>query len=105
MQRTKQKQTACGQRTASRRHASNAKSARPTDQPGTDSKQTELNKDGQIQASPMATRETNNNKDLHWKQRFAHFKKAFRLQEQTMAIEHPSEAERAGLIQFSCKVL
>jgi len=38
--------------------------------------------------------------DIRWKQRFAHFQKAFRLLEQTMAIQHPSDAERAGLIQF-----
>jgi len=41
-----------------------------------------------------------NNQDIRWKQRFMHFQKAFRLLEQTMAIEHPSDAERAGLIQF-----
>lgn len=38
--------------------------------------------------------------DIRWKQRFAHFRKAFHLLEQTIAIEHPSDAERAGLIQF-----
>jgi nucleotidyltransferase substrate binding protein (TIGR01987 family) len=38
--------------------------------------------------------------DVRWKQRFAHFKKAFHLLEQTMTIENPSDAERAGLIQF-----
>lgn len=38
--------------------------------------------------------------DIRWKQRYAHFYKAFRLLEQTVAIEHPSDAERAGLIQF-----
>lgn len=38
--------------------------------------------------------------DIRWKQRFVHFRKAFRLLEQTQAIEHPSDAERAGLIQF-----
>jgi nucleotidyltransferase substrate binding protein (TIGR01987 family) len=44
---------------------------------------------------------TNNaNQDIRWKQRFAHFRKAFSLLEQTMTIEHPSDAERAGLIQF-----
>src|SRR5665647_1881543 len=41
-----------------------------------------------------------NNQDIRWKQRFMHFQKAFRLLEQTMAIEHPSDAERAGLIHF-----
>lgn len=38
--------------------------------------------------------------DIRWKQRFAHFQKAFRLLEQTITIAHPSDAERAGLIQF-----
>jgi nucleotidyltransferase substrate binding protein (TIGR01987 family) len=38
--------------------------------------------------------------DIRWKQRFVHFKKAYALLEQTIAIEGPSEAERAGLIQF-----
>jgi nucleotidyltransferase substrate binding protein (TIGR01987 family) len=38
--------------------------------------------------------------DIRWKQRFAHFKKAYSLLEQTIAIENPSDAERAGLIQF-----
>ena len=41
-----------------------------------------------------------NNQDIRWKQRFAHFRKAFLLLEQTLTIEHPSDAERAGLIQF-----
>ncbi len=40
------------------------------------------------------------NPDIRWKQRFAHFKRAFQLLEKTMQIQHPSEAERAGLIQF-----
>lgn len=38
--------------------------------------------------------------DIRWKQRFVHFQKAFRLLEQTMLIDHLSDAERAGLIQF-----
>jgi nucleotidyltransferase substrate binding protein (TIGR01987 family) len=38
--------------------------------------------------------------DVRWQQRFAHFRQAFVLLEQTLAIEHPSDAERAGLIQF-----
>ena len=38
--------------------------------------------------------------DIRWKQRLVHFSKAYRLLEQTIAIERPSEAERAGLIQF-----
>jgi nucleotidyltransferase substrate binding protein (TIGR01987 family) len=41
-----------------------------------------------------------NEQDIRWKQRFSHFRKAFSLLEQTLAIENPSEAERAGLIQF-----
>ena len=40
------------------------------------------------------------NLDIRWKQRFVHYKKAFALLEQTMTIEAPSDAERAGLIQF-----
>ena len=38
--------------------------------------------------------------DIRWKQRFVHFCKAYTLLEQTIAIKKPSEAERAGLIQF-----
>ena len=38
--------------------------------------------------------------DIRWKQRFSHFQKAFTLLEQTLTIECPSDAERAGLIQF-----
>ena len=34
------------------------------------------------------------------KKRFSNFDKAFRTLERTVAIEHPSEAERSGLIQF-----
>ena len=40
------------------------------------------------------------NHDVRWKQRFVHFQKAFSLLEQTLKIEQPSDAERAGLIQF-----
>ncbi len=40
------------------------------------------------------------NKEIRWKQRFENFEKAFRTLERTVAIEHPSEAERGGLIQF-----
>jgi hypothetical protein len=43
---------------------------------------------------------SDNSQDIRWKQRFVHFRKAFLLLEQTMTIAHPSEAERAGLIQF-----
>lgn len=45
----------------------------------------------------MAVDESN---DIRWKQRFSHYRKAFRLLEQTIAIVQPSEAERGGLIQF-----
>ncbi len=38
--------------------------------------------------------------DVRWIQRFIHFRKAFHLLEQTLKIEQPSDAERAGLIQF-----
>jgi nucleotidyltransferase substrate binding protein (TIGR01987 family) len=40
------------------------------------------------------------NKEIRWEQRFANFEKAFQTLERTVAIEHPSEAERGGLIQF-----
>lgn len=40
------------------------------------------------------------NTEVRWKQRFANFEKAFRALERTVAIEHPSEAERGGLVQF-----
>jgi nucleotidyltransferase substrate binding protein (TIGR01987 family) len=40
------------------------------------------------------------NKEIRWKQRFSNFEKAFHTLERTVAIEHPSEAERGGLIQF-----
>lgn len=40
----------------------------------------------------------NEKMDIRWKQRFAHYKKAYALLEQTIAIEYPSDAERAGLI-------
>lgn len=43
---------------------------------------------------------SDDNQDIRWKQRFVHFQRAFLLLEQTMTIEHPSDAERAGLIQF-----
>ena len=43
---------------------------------------------------------SDDNQDIRWKQRFVHFQKAFLLLEQTMTIAHPSDAERAGLIQF-----
>lgn len=40
------------------------------------------------------------NKDIRWKQRFQNFEKAFRLLEISKKIAHPSDTERAGLIQF-----
>ena len=40
------------------------------------------------------------NPDIRWKQRFIHFQKSFQLLENTLEIKHPSDAERAGLIQF-----
>ena len=40
------------------------------------------------------------NQDIRWKQRFVHFQKAFSLLEETLLIPQPSNAERAGLIQF-----
>lgn len=39
-------------------------------------------------------------KDVRWKQRFQNFEKAFKLLKQTIDIDSPSDAERAGLIQF-----
>ena len=42
----------------------------------------------------------NDNQDIRWKQRFIHFQRSFHLLEETLTIEHPSDAERAGLIQF-----
>lgn len=41
-----------------------------------------------------------NNPDIRWKQRFSNFEKAYNLLEQTLRITTPSDAERAGLIQF-----
>ncbi len=38
--------------------------------------------------------------DIRWKQRFQNFEKAYNLLKDTVEIEHPSEAERAGLIKF-----
>ena len=39
-------------------------------------------------------------KDIHWKQRFQNFQKAYHHLERTLQIKHLSEAERGGLIQF-----
>ena len=43
---------------------------------------------------------TSDKLDIRWKQRFIHFQRSFQLLENTLTIQHPSEAERAGLIQF-----
>jgi len=40
------------------------------------------------------------NKTVRWKQRFQNFEKAYSQLENTLKIQSPSEAERAGLIQF-----
>lgn len=39
-------------------------------------------------------------RDIRWKQRYAHFCKAFAQLETAIKIEDPSDTERAGLIQF-----
>jgi len=41
-----------------------------------------------------------NKKDIRWDQRFINLKKAFSMLEKAVDIEHPSEVERGGLIQF-----
>lgn len=41
-----------------------------------------------------------NKKDIRWKQRFQNFTKAFNHLKKTLDISNPSEAEKAGLIQF-----
>jgi nucleotidyltransferase substrate binding protein (TIGR01987 family) len=46
----------------------------------------------------MAMKDTN--PDIRWKQRFQNFEKSYRLLEDTLCIKNPSDAERAGLIQF-----
>lgn len=38
--------------------------------------------------------------DIRWQQRFAQFEKSYKLLQTALAIEQPSEVERAGLIQF-----
>jgi len=43
---------------------------------------------------------TEHPKDIRWKQRFQNFERSYRLLEDTLRIKTPSEAERAGLIQF-----
>ena len=41
-----------------------------------------------------------NLKDIRWKQRFENFERSFKLLNQYIKIEKPSEIERAGGIQF-----
>jgi nucleotidyltransferase substrate binding protein (TIGR01987 family) len=38
--------------------------------------------------------------DIRWQQRFSQFEKSYKLFQTALAIEQPSEVERAGLIQF-----
>lgn len=40
------------------------------------------------------------NLDIRWKQRFQNFEKALHLLENTMKIQNPDIAQKAGLIQF-----
>lgn len=40
------------------------------------------------------------NKDVRWRQRFGQFEKSYQLLLNALAIEDPSEVERAGIIQF-----
>ncbi len=42
----------------------------------------------------------NTGEDIRWQQRFINYRKAYSLLVKTVAIDSPSEAERAGLIQF-----
>lgn len=42
----------------------------------------------------------NNNNDIRWQQRFQNFNKAFKYLQDTLTIKDPSDAERAGIIQF-----
>ena len=42
----------------------------------------------------------NANKDIRWKQRFENFEKSYLQLQRTLEITAPSEAERAGLVQF-----
>lgn len=39
-------------------------------------------------------------KKIRWKQRLQNFEKSFNMLRETTAIKNPSDAERAGLIQF-----
>ncbi|WP_010419549.1 nucleotidyltransferase substrate binding protein [Anaerophaga thermohalophila] len=38
--------------------------------------------------------------DIRWQQRFQNFNKAFQYLKDTLTIKEPSDAERAGIIQF-----
>ncbi|MBD1399612.1 nucleotidyltransferase substrate binding protein [Pelovirga terrestris] len=38
--------------------------------------------------------------DIRWQQRFSQFEKSYKRLQTALAIERPSEVERAGLIQF-----
>jgi len=40
------------------------------------------------------------NKDVRWRQRFGQFEKSYQLLLTALAIDGPSEVERAGIIQF-----
>lgn len=39
-------------------------------------------------------------KEIRWRQRHQNFEKSFKLLQETAAISNPSDAERAGLVQF-----
>lgn len=41
-----------------------------------------------------------NKKEIRWRQRFDNFEKAYKLLENHIDIDNPSELERAGIIQF-----
>ena len=43
---------------------------------------------------------SNTNEDIRWRQRFRNFEKSYLQLHRTLDITTPSEAERAGLIQF-----
>ena len=42
----------------------------------------------------------NPNQDIRWRQWFQNYEKTYQLLKRTLTIKSPSEAERAGLIQF-----
>ena len=43
---------------------------------------------------------TNNKKDIRWRQRFANLERALKQLNESLAIEEPSDTEKAGAIQF-----